>query len=468
MGGRARQSGSCRPSRRQLKVCFLLQHFALSGGVGVVVEYAHRLRTEHGIDVALVRTSGSEEAWPYDKLEGLEVLDLDAARTRSFDVAVATWWETAYELFSLDAARYAYFVQSVEDRFYEPGAVHRLLAAATHNLPVSFITEARWIARFLRELHPESHIFVVRNGITKEVFAPPNVLGISRTRPLRILIEGHPGVWFKGVEDALAAVALMRETSQTTLVTPASWKLSDDSPVRVVGPVTRGEMASLYAETDVVLKLSRVEGMFGPPLEGFHLGATCVVTPVTGHEEYVVHGWNGVVSDWDDIGGTARWLDVLARDRQLLHFLRLNALATARSWPSWHQSTQFMAAAIRRISQLPPSPMAPRLVPLLQDLAGGAYEVQVKHLLLHRHLTHQNEVAAAGKERVGRLEHDLELRTQQLERRTRQLDDIHRTRAYRAAIAMRAAWKQPLVRFLSAPFRGLSRAAGSARKGTKR
>jgi glycosyltransferase involved in cell wall biosynthesis len=461
VGGRARHPGSCGRFRRKLNVCFLLQHFGLSGGVGVVVEHAHRLGTEHGINVALVRTSGSEEAWPYDRLEGLELLDLDAARKRSFDVAVATWWETAYELFSLDAARYAYFVQSMEDRFYEPGAVHRLLAATTHNLPVSFITEARWISRLLRELHPESHVFVVRNGIPKEIFTPPEVLRISRTRPLRILIEGHPGVWFKGVDDALAAVALMREASQTTLVTPASWKLSDDSPVRVLGPITRSEMASLYGETDVVLKLSRVEGMFGPPLEGFHLGATCVVTPVTGHEEYVVHGWNGVVVDWDDIGGTARWLDLLARDRRLLHFLRLNALATARSWPSWHQSAQFMAAAIRRMSQLPPPPVAQSFVPLLEDLAGGAYEVHAKHLLLHRHLTHQNKVAAAAEEHVVRLEHDLELRTQQLEQRTRQLDDLHRTRAYRAAIAMRIAWKHPLLRFLSAPIRVVFRAARS-------
>ena len=40
--------------------------------------------------------------------------------------------------------------------------------------------------------------------------------------------------------------------------------------------------------------------MFGPPLEGFHQGATCVTTEVTGHEEYVEHGYNALVCDWDD------------------------------------------------------------------------------------------------------------------------------------------------------------------------
>ncbi len=62
-------------------------------------------------------------------------------------------------------------------------------------------------------------------------------------------------------------------------------------------------MAEPLRRTDVVLKLSSVEGMFGPPLEGFHRGATCVVTPVTGHEEYVEHGWNGLLTDWDDLAG---------------------------------------------------------------------------------------------------------------------------------------------------------------------
>jgi hypothetical protein len=126
-----------------------------------------------------------------------------------------------------------------------------------------------------------------------------------------------------------------------------------------VGPLSQDELARRYAESDVVLKLSRVEGMFGPPLEGFHMGATCVVTPVTGHEEYVRHGHNGLVVDWDDPRGTARAQDLLARDRALLHRLRVGALATARAWPSWEQAGAFMALALRRIAAEPPP--APRM-----------------------------------------------------------------------------------------------------------
>jgi hypothetical protein len=146
----------------------------------------------------------------------------------------------------------------------------------------------------------------------------------------------------------------MREPRHVTLVTPDR----DGEPLEgadaIVRAVPHAEMARLYADHDVVLKLSRVEGMFGPPLEGFHMGATCVVTPVTGHEEYVRHGHNGLVVDWDDPRGTARALDLLARDRALLHRLRVGALATARAWPSWEQAGAFMALALRRIAAEPP------------------------------------------------------------------------------------------------------------------
>ena len=411
-----------------------------------MLEHAHRLRSDHGLEVALVRTGPPDAAWLHERLDGVEVLDLTAARAHRFDVAVATWWETAYELFSVDAARYAYFVQSMEDRFFPPGDIHRTLAGATHSLPVAFITEARWIARLIRERNPAAHVFYVRNGVAKDVFTPPDRLLSSRTGPLRVLVEGHPGVWFKGVSDALAAADTMREAHETTLVTTVPWPDGDRSRARVVGPLTRNEMAALYAETDVVLKLSRVEGMFGPPLEGFHLGATCVVTPVTGHEEYVTHGWNGIVVGWDDRTGTARWLDLLARDRRLLHYLRWNALATARGWPSSKQSSQFLAAALHRICVLPQPDVPTAMSVTLHDLRAAAVDVDLRRLALESAVEPAQAEAAATRSRTDEIAAELALRTVQL-------DELHRTKAYRTAVAMRAVWKHPFVRILTAPVR---------------
>jgi glycosyltransferase involved in cell wall biosynthesis len=356
-----------------VRIAFVVNDLQLSGGVGVVVEHAHQLSRRHGFDVVLVLAREQDVPdWRHRGLTDVPVVGLPAARAERFDVAVATWWETTYALFELHAERYAFFVQSLEDRFYRPDEPERLGAAVTHDLPVSLVTEARWIAETLEALRPGEHVHYVRNGIAKDLFAGP-----SEPEPLvadgqlRIVVEGSPTVWFKGVGEALAATAAMSEERHVTLVTPDGAAPAGTKVDRVLGPLSHAEMAALYAESHVVLKLSRVEGMYGPPLEGFHMGATTVTTPVTGHEEYVRHGWNGLVVEYDDERGTARALDLLARDHALLHFLRHNALRTAMAWPSWEQQGTVMAATLRAIRAAPPIPATSAATPLLADVRAG-------------------------------------------------------------------------------------------------
>src|SRR5271166_1577187 len=364
-----------------MRVAFLLNDLQLSGGVGVVVEHARQLSTIEEWDVTLVLVREEEEpSWHgYEHLPHLHVRSREQALGEHYDVAVATWWETTFTLFELSAERYAYFVQSLEDRFYRHDEAERLGAALTLDLPVAFITEARWIADTLERLRPDACCQLVRNGIDKHTFGPLERAPINAEGPLRVLVEGSPTSWFKHVHDAIDAAGAMREARHVTVVCGDRKALGEVAADEVVGPLSHREIAEVYGRTDVVLKLSSVEGMFGPPLEGFHRGATCVVTPVTGHEEYVEHGWNGLLTDWDDLRGTARQLDLLARDRELLHFLRTNALETARAWPSWEQASQFMAAALLRIRREPPPAAGAGAARLLADLRSGI-EVYGGHL----------------------------------------------------------------------------------------
>jgi glycosyltransferase involved in cell wall biosynthesis len=358
-----------------VRVAFLVNDLQLSGGVGVVVAHARQLQDHHGFDVTLVLAREQEDPhWHHEPLEGLPVVSLDEARAARYDVAISTWWETAFSLFELRADRHASFVQSLEDRFYRPGAADRLGARLVLDLPVAFITEARWIADTLSGLRPSAPCYLVRNGIDKDVFTSPLQLEPRIDRPLRVLVEGNANAWFKGVNEAVAAVGHMLEEHHLTVVAPNRDGLIADGADRVVGPVSQRELAALYTESDVLVKLSRVEGMYGPPLEAFHMGATCVTTEVTGHEEYVEHGVNALICDWDDPRGTARQLDLLARDRVLLHGLRLGALESARTWPTWEQAGQFMAGALHAIRRAPPADTTAALAHLMADVRAGMEE----------------------------------------------------------------------------------------------
>jgi glycosyltransferase involved in cell wall biosynthesis len=355
-----------------VRVAFLTQDLQLSGGVGVIVAHAVQL-TRQGFEVDLVLTRSFDKPdWAHHGLSTVNVRSFEEARSRDYDVALATWWETSEHLLELRAARHACFVQSLEDRFYGVEAPWRTAAGLALDLPVRYVTEARWIADTLERLNPGQKVFYVRNGLAKDVFGVADAPPIRREGPLRVLIEGSPNVPFKGVHAALAACGAMTQPRHVTLVAgDGSGAAVAGAVDRVAGPVTQPELARLYEDSDVLLKLSRVEGMFGPPLEAFHRGATCIVTPVTGHDEYIVHGENGWVVDWDDAYGTARALDLLAADRVLLHRLRWGALATARSWPSWEQQGQVMAAALRSLRREPAPSGAAFSRRLARDLAGA-------------------------------------------------------------------------------------------------
>ncbi len=354
-----------------MRVAFLLQDLQLSGGVGVAVEHAAQLRAHHGIDAQLVLTRPQTAPhWGYRGLADIPVLTLEEAQESPWDIALATWWETTSVLFHLEAERYVYFIQLLEDSAYPVGAPERLGAAMTTGLPVRFVTEARWLAELLEDYQPGARVLYVRNGIPKDVFrSPATVPPAPEHEPLRVVLEGARGYVQKGVDDALAAVAAMDESAHVTWVSPHPTE-PPDGVDRVLSGLSHAEMADLFADQHVILKLPRAEGMYGPPLEAFHKGATVVTTPVTGHDEYVVHGVNGLVVDWDDTHGTARALDLLARDRRLLHELRVGALQTARAWPDWRQASQLMALALRRIAAEPPAPVRPAARRTVSDIAS--------------------------------------------------------------------------------------------------
>jgi hypothetical protein len=95
-----------------------------------------------------------------------------------------------------------------------------------------------------------------------------------------------------------------------------------------------------------------------------HCGTPCVVTPHTGHDEYVVHRENGLVVGFDDIPATTAALDELARDRDLLARLSEGALRTAAAWPTAAQSTGDLAAALEQLAAAPPPDVAPAMAAL--------------------------------------------------------------------------------------------------------
>ena len=333
-----------------MRLAFLVPAVARSGGIDVLLGHARRLQSSHGADIDIVSVAPVEDG---QSGESLPVISPPEAQKRHYDVAMGTWWETLYGVFDLNADHYAGFIQSFEQRFYErDDRTEQLAAASAYGLPLHFIAAATWMAGMLARLHPGRTCAAVPNGIDKELFTCPP--GPRKPGPLRVLIEGQPQLWFKGIPDAIASVGLMKGAAETTLVCLEPPAQSDLPVDRVLSSLDHDRMRAIYQETDVLVKMSRVEGLGLPPLEAFHCGVPCVVTPFTGHEEYVEHGENGFVCGFDDPATAASYLDRLASDSALLERLSAGALQTAAAWPSTEDSTARLAAVLGEIQSSPP------------------------------------------------------------------------------------------------------------------
>jgi O-antigen biosynthesis protein len=318
-----------------LRIAFLVDDLGASGGMATVRGYARHLREQEGMDVRLVATA--DEAEPVD-------------------VAIATWWATADALYELEAATRIVFLQGLESRFYRAGeAADRLGALAVLDLPVDYIAVGTHIRRVLERLRPEARCHVVPGGIDKAVFRPREDAA-RPDGPLRVLVEGQSTLWFKGVAEACAAVRAMREPAALTVVMSDPSAAGELDADRVVGGLEPESMADLYASHDVLLKLSRLEGLGLPPLEAMHTGLPCVLTPFSGSDDYARHGENALVVGFDDPAGTVAALDLLARDETLRRRLAEGALRTAASWPDSAASGRAFAEAVRRLHDEPSPP----------------------------------------------------------------------------------------------------------------
>lgn len=342
-----------------MRICFLIGSPDISGGTYVILEQALYLHNS-GEDVSLLAIWPPDRSRPswHPALDILTFVSLEEARTRQFDVAIATWWRTLYDLLPhIEARTVCYFVQSIESWFYPDSDVGvRNLVNSTYLLPLAGITEARWIREHLKTRFGHDY-HLAPNGCRKDIFRQDGELALAR-RPgtLRVLVEGPLGVDFKNVA---RTIELLRQSRADEIVLLTGSDIATFPGVsHVFSRVPTTQCGAIYRSCDVLVKLSTIEGMFGPPLEMFHCGGTAIVYDVTGHDEYIVHGHNALVVPMHDERGVIAAVNRLKDDVDLLGRLSANALETARGWPDWQQATPVFAAAVQSIAAGPAVDMA--------------------------------------------------------------------------------------------------------------
>lgn len=340
------------------KVGFILPVNGISGGMYVVYRHAQFLANQgYEVDILFASESHGIQVTHYPGFT-VPTRSLKCAKEarETYDLLLATGWGTFYDLFELKAHRYGYFCQSDERRFYSNPRDPRLAwVDFTYRYPsTAFVTEARWIQDWLnREYGQKAHY--APNGVDTQLFTPEGSVVERRGSRQRILLEGPGRTPYKRVGLAF------RVAEQVRRMNPGSeiWYVSGDGyldaawkPDRVFEKLSLSEMAEVYRSCDILLKLSTVEGFFGPPLEMMACGGTAVVTRVTGWDEYIREGENALVVDLDDESAAIAAVDRLLQDTELRTRLSRAGLETARQL-DWSKRLPLFEHAVREMIHEP-------------------------------------------------------------------------------------------------------------------
>lgn len=315
---------------RKPRIAYLIPGKGISGGTAVVCQHLNRLR-QRGFEVLLLDTLEDDKSLEWFPNQRVPVIPF-SQRPRYLDVAVATGWQTVHYLDLLDSMRRFYFVQSDETRFTEDPALKAYIRE-TYQRPYEFFTEARWIQHWLRDEFGQSASYTP-NGLDPDIIHPTDPIEPKGSR-IRVLLEGPIDIPFKGMADAFAAVQDL--DCEVWCVSShgrpkPGWRCD-----RFFEAVPMVEMKRIYSSCDILLKMSRVEGFFGPPMEMMACGGTAVVSKVTGFDEYIEHGKNALVVEPGDVAGAREALHRLIHHPDVREQLVDGGRETARQW-TWNRT----------------------------------------------------------------------------------------------------------------------------------
>lgn len=332
--------------KKKLKIGILASP-SLSGGNNVIFEHISHIYKRDTFEVIFIFDNPvrDEELFWFEGIQKVPRITIKEAEEIHFDVLIATFWITCYKLSHLHADTYLYFNQSVESKFYPDSNFNSQNAAeATYMLGLNIITEASWIQKYIKENY-DIDAELVLNGIRKENYAPTGECHAPRENgKLRVLIEGNIQSSFKNVPKTIE-ICKQSKADEIWLLTNSSIQ-SYEGVDRVFSNIPTHETQKIYRSCDVLVKLSTVEGMFGPPLEMFHCGGTAITYNVTGHDEYMKHDFNSFIAKMNDDSAILGYINILKDNPQKLEFLKKNALQIATEWYNWEAASLAFEKAI--------------------------------------------------------------------------------------------------------------------------
>ena len=333
-----------------MKIVYVLSSNIVCGGHIIILQHINRL-AKRGYDVSICLLNESIPA-KQNSFSWFPNFNLPVVHPKDFpdavDICVATFWATVIPVLKFTAQHKVYFVQSDETRFYDdPILKNQVILSYLCN--IHYITEAKWIVEWLKENFGHQAVYIP-NALDSDIIHPAKPIEKKREDKLRILVEGTIDAPFKRVKEAIEAS--QRLDCEIWCVSNQGEPSPDWNIDRFFYKVNFSQMKHIYSSCDILVKLSSVEGFFGPPLEMMACGGVCIVSDVTGYDEYIKDEYNALVIPNGDVNLAHQGLKRLINDKDLYKKLQENGKITADSM-KWEDSINKLEVFYQNLSNQP-------------------------------------------------------------------------------------------------------------------
>lgn len=324
------------------------------GGLATIFRIANHLRAHHGVANRFVVWGEPNEDWfrsgigavfpGLDESEIVFCAGLDPASVAELpaaDVAIATQWQTAYQVAHFPhAARKFYLVQDFEPMFNPAGTLYAL-AEETYKVGLLALCNTPHLLDVVQD----------RYGTRGSAFVPavdPSVFHANGRRqrspdePLNVFVYARPGHWrncWELLEPALKAVKA-RFGQRVRIVTAGAWAAPDAlaDGLDHLGLLDYAETGELYRTCDIGVSLTVSEHPSYLPLELMACGVPVVAFDLPAGYWILHHERNSLLAR-RTIDGLVEQISRMVADEDVRQRLAQGALETvAASHASWEQN----------------------------------------------------------------------------------------------------------------------------------
>ena len=329
-----------------MKITILTPHLKISGGVMVLVAYAHYLSLlGHKVKVVtnnpivwrrnLANLLKQKPSWMRGLNFDIErISEINEKYFSEADILMISTYKHANLIknFSNKFGKKVYLIQH-DERLYHGKADE---VAEAYRLPLKFIAVSTWTKeRLKKDFNQDAELLL--NTLDKNIFYPRETK--RSDRDIRILMLHHTYEW-KGVKEGVEIINDLKEKhNNIKLIMYGARQENSECDEYYYKPFGK-ETAELFSGCDIFLCPSWDEGFGLPSLEAMACGCALATYDNGGSRDFAFHNKTALVAERRNKEDLKNKLELLIKDSELRKQVAKNGCQFVKEMPIWKEQAK--------------------------------------------------------------------------------------------------------------------------------